>query len=70
VADFADIGAERSEQMLEEALARHQRSVAAPAISAVWCVDCDVAIPVLRRDKVPGVQTCIDCQQLRELKRG
>lgn len=70
MADFADIGSERTEQLLEEALARHQRSAAAPAISATWCEDCGEAIPLLRREKVPGCQTCIDCQRIREVSRG
>ncbi|MCY1293241.1 phage/conjugal plasmid C-4 type zinc finger protein, TraR family [compost metagenome] len=70
MADFADMGSERSEQLLAEALARHQRAAqAAPATSALWCEDCGEAIPLLRREKVLGCQTCIDCQHVRETRR-
>ena len=31
--------------------------------SASLCVDCDAAIPEKRRQAVPGVQLCIQCQQ-------
>lgn len=70
MADFADLGSALSELQLAEALARQQRAAALPATSAIWCEDCGEAIPLLRREKLPGCQTCIDCQRLREVKRG
>ncbi|KMK11698.1 hypothetical protein ABW09_24715 [Pluralibacter gergoviae] len=33
------------------------------AISATECRECGESIPDARRVKMPGVQTCIDCQQ-------
>lgn len=37
--------------------------------SAEDCESCGVAIPLARRLAVPGCQTCVDCQSLRE-RRG
>ncbi|OWL90458.1 hypothetical protein B7O88_04230 [Halopseudomonas aestusnigri] len=31
-----------------------------------YCLDCDEAIPLKRREALPGVECCVDCQQLRE----
>lgn len=33
------------------------------AISATECRECGESIPEARRMNMPGVQTCIDCQQ-------
>lgn len=65
----------REEQQRIEALANR---VQYQGESALECVECDVAIPEARRLAipearrlaVPGCQLCVDCQQLRELKRG
>ncbi|MBU0883286.1 MAG: TraR/DksA C4-type zinc finger protein [Gammaproteobacteria bacterium] len=57
----------REEQQRIEALANR---VQYQGESALECVECDVAIPEARRLAVPGCQMCVDCQQLRELKRG
>lgn len=69
MADFCDIGSESAEQLLADALARQLSAGALPAVSATWCEDCGEAIPQLRREKVPGCQTCYDCQSLREVRR-
>lgn len=37
------------------------------ADSAEYCHICDAPIPQARREAVPGVQTCVDCQA--ELER-
>ena len=67
MADFCDLGAERADQMLEDALQRHQRAAhEAPATSALYCEECDAAIPLARREAVPGCLLCVDCQQLAE----
>lgn len=57
----------REEQQRIEALANR---VQYQGESAHECADCDAVIPEARRKAVPGCQLCIDCQQLRELKRG
>ncbi|MDG9928514.1 MULTISPECIES: TraR/DksA C4-type zinc finger protein [unclassified Pseudomonas] len=70
MADFCDLATERTDQLLEDALARHQRAVlAAPATSALYCEECDTAIPLARREAIPGCQTCVECQALLE-RRG
>lgn len=38
--------------------------------SAEECDDCGVEIPQARRLAVPGFQHCVDCQSLREVRRG
>nr|WP_312231682.1 TraR/DksA C4-type zinc finger protein [Pseudomonas sp.] len=38
--------------------------------SAEECESCGTDIPLARRLAVPGCQTCIDCQSLREVRRG
>jgi len=40
------------------------------AISAEQCEACGVDIPEARRAVVPGCRTCVDCQQLNELRGG
>lgn len=66
MADIADLANDQADYFLELALARH---VAAPVLeSAKYCVDCDEPIPALRREHVPGVQTCVDCQGIREMQ--
>ncbi|WP_142865436.1 TraR/DksA C4-type zinc finger protein, partial [Klebsiella pneumoniae] len=34
----------------------------------VLCIDCDAPIPPARRRAIPGVQCCITCQEIAELK--
>ena len=36
--------------------------------SALYCCQCSDPIPQARRDAVPGVSLCIDCQQADELR--
>ena len=69
MSDVIDTANDHAEYLLQVSLARHQRRTAGHATSAEFCADCDEAIPPLRREKVTGCQTYIDCQQLRE-RRG
>lgn len=69
MADVVDVASEHAEYLLQRQLEQHQRRAAAPAASAEFCVDCDELIPALRREKVPGCQTCVDCQAVREARR-
>lgn len=68
MSDWADIAAERERQMRDDALAEQARR--APkrqcTASAENCAVCEEPIPDARRQAVPGVQTCIECQ--RELE--
>jgi phage/conjugal plasmid C-4 type zinc finger TraR family protein len=34
--------------------------------SAKQCIECDIAIPEKRRQCLPGVQLCVECQALTE----
>ena len=34
--------------------------------SIMHCVDCGDDIPIARRNAVPGVDTCVACQSMRE----
>ena len=37
-------------------------------VSRVLCVECEAPIPPARRRAIPGVQLCITCQEIAELK--
>ena len=60
--DIADRAARREAEFLEAALQRQRRASASPQQSAFGCQRCGQPIPEARRQAVPGVQTCIDCQ--------
>lgn len=66
MSDWADLAAEREQQLRDDALARHTRERAAERASAATCAVCDEPIPAARRAALPGVVTCIDCA--RELE--
>lgn len=77
MSDWADLASEREQQIRDEALERVtggtlKRQVEA---SAECCAVCEDPIPEARREALPGVQTCIDCQEeleseLRHNRRG
>lgn len=70
MADICDHGSEQAEYLLQVAIERHQKRAAlGQGDSAEHCMDCGDDIPALRREKVRGVQTCVDCQRLREVGR-
>lgn len=64
IADLAQQHAELAELELAERIAGRQYKGA----SAQFCDDCDEAIPEARREAVRGCQTCMDCQELLDLK--
>ncbi|UGV30942.1 TraR/DksA family transcriptional regulator [Halopseudomonas aestusnigri] len=66
MADACDLGSDRAQQMLDDALAARIQKASRPAIDHPYCLDCDEAIPLKRREALPGVECCVDCQQLRE----
>lgn len=39
-----------------------------PEDSATVCSECNEPIPEARRQALPGVQTCVDCQSLIEAR--
>ncbi|WP_057380347.1 TraR/DksA C4-type zinc finger protein [Pseudomonas aeruginosa] len=69
MADNLDLAAEREEIERASLIASRQRPALAHTISATHCEDCGDEIPAARRLAVPGCECCIDCQQLREVRR-
>ncbi len=67
MSDFADLASEREQELRDDALAAQQRRRPVVAETAGPCAICDEPIPLARQHALPGVQTCIDCQQ--ELER-
>ena len=64
--DLADRAAERESEMNGDALAEHRRhdptAGKTPADSATHCYGCGQPIAEARRQAVPGVLLCFDCQ--------
>lgn len=58
------------QQRVEENLQRHIQNVRSrkPGIASVLCINCDAPIPTARRQAIPGVQCCVTCQEIAELK--
>lgn len=67
MADWIDESQEYQLKILEAQILKATRTQQAP--SAFWCVDCDTPITELRRKIIPGVQRCIECQEIEEIKR-
>jgi len=66
--DLFDRAQEREQQLRDEALKR-QRDQMPKGESAENCEDCGTKIPQRRRRAIPGVGTCVDCQEDRERRR-
>jgi len=58
------------QQRVEEERQRHilTARTKTPGVSRVLCIDCDAPIPIARRHAIPGVQCCVTCQEIAELK--
>lgn len=58
------------QQRVEEDLQRHINNARAkvPGVALLICIDCDAPIPPARSRAIPGVQCCITCQEIAELK--
>lgn len=58
------------QQRVEEDLQRHINNARAkvPGAARLICIDCDAPIPSARSRAIPGVQCCITCQEIAELK--
>lgn len=65
MADAADIAANIIDQTLEQNLSKRKTF---EGESAQLCEECEDEIPLLRRQTLPGVKTCVYCQQLMEDK--
>ncbi|EPR43136.1 transcriptional regulator, TraR/DksA family [Desulfovibrio sp. X2] len=63
--DAADIAGEREYIHREESLAR-MRAARPSGPSRETCEECGGKIPLARREAVPGVRLCINCQTKHE----
>lgn len=65
--DICDRASEREEEHRQDALDAQERRAGLKGKtiddSAHACAVCDTKIPEARREAVPGVQTCVDCQE-------
>ncbi|MCG9124297.1 TraR/DksA C4-type zinc finger protein [Laribacter hongkongensis] len=64
--DIYDRAQELEARQREAAIARHAARHPARTASLCQCEDCGEDIPPRRRELVPGVTRCIDCQTLAE----
>ncbi|AEX50676.1 TraR/DksA C4-type zinc finger protein [Rahnella aquatilis] len=67
MADWIDESQEYQLKVLETQISQATRMQRAP--STFFCVDCDASIPEQRRKIISGVQRCIECQEIEEIKR-
>lgn len=58
------------QQRVEEERQRHIHTARrmTTGISRLLCIECETPIPPARRRAIPGVQCCITCQEIAELK--
>lgn len=63
MADEAEIASAYADRFTEECVASRVRF---EGESATHCIDCDEEIPQQRRDSLPGVQRCVECQEISE----
>ncbi|MFS8152021.1 TraR/DksA family transcriptional regulator [Vreelandella titanicae] len=68
MADNADIATELMERRMEAALASRPVWIGYDPAANPKCEDCGQEIPQARRDALPWVTTCIECQGIRELR--
>ncbi|XOQ09896.1 MAG: DksA C4-type domain-containing protein [Serratia liquefaciens] len=66
MADSMDYSQENQALLLETQIANARKSSVLP--SAFVCEECDAPIPAARHVAVPGVYTCVFCQNIREVK--
>ncbi|WP_135501580.1 DksA/TraR family C4-type zinc finger protein [Roseovarius aestuariivivens] len=57
---------EQIEASIEDELARMKAAKRPVGESLTHCAECEEEIPEARRDALPGVKLCIDCQQERD----
>lgn len=56
------------EASIEDELKRMQARRRATGASRTHCAECEEPIPEARRQAIPGVTLCIDCQQQRDAR--
>lgn len=65
--DEIDRASELELQQRERAL-QARLEASSTSIGSTHCLDCDEPIPAARREAIPGVNRCLDCQQLHEFR--
>ena len=65
MSDAADIAADYIERVNEINLARRVRF---EGLSRSHCRICDDDIPLRRRELLPGVELCVECQRIEEMQ--
>lgn len=69
MADYIDDASELQELFLDKALREHkERTRVEHQESQEFCIECEDVIPEKRRELLKGVQTCVYCQSILELK--
>ncbi|EAN3192382.1 TraR/DksA family transcriptional regulator [Salmonella enterica] len=66
MADAMDLAQQREQEDRERHIRNARSRIAAP--SRFICEVCDAPIPEARRIAIPGVQCCVTCQEISELK--
>ena len=66
MADSMDLAQQREQEDRERHINNARARV--PGVSRVLCAECDAPIPPARRRAIPGVQCCVTCQEIAELK--
>lgn len=63
MADDADVAGQQMDRELEALIDARPRFV---GTSALHCMECGADIPAARREQIPGVTLCVDCQTVNE----
>ncbi|HEY2452298.1 MAG TPA: TraR/DksA family transcriptional regulator [Scandinavium sp.] len=66
MADAMDLAQQREQEDRDRHINTARSRIAAP--SRFFCEECDAPIPEARRAAIPGVASCVTCQQIAELK--
>ncbi|PNL52041.1 hypothetical protein CEP65_003885 [Enterobacter hormaechei] len=66
MADSMDLAQQREQENRDRHIHNARSRPAAP--SAFLCQACGDSIPAERRSAIPGVQCCVTCQEITELK--
>ena len=69
MADIADVAQERIDAEQAALIASAAAGFRSDEPSAEYCDFCGVEIPQARRELLPGVQLCVDCQSRQEQRR-
>lgn len=66
MADSIDLAQQREQEERERLILKARSRIAAASLSQ--CESCGESIPEARRIAVPGVELCVTCQEITELK--